>query len=212
MQDSYDAYLHTNCLIAHGLKTFAALQRNFQSSGMSLQVTGRAVRDVSCLLHSSSATTTSNPPQFFRALNTHFKLRLSPVGKEARWGYLRRKCWRKCLDKSGGGNRGTKKMSWWGTCFLIRTFHQSVYYLGGHSRRIGWTGYVVHLERWVMLESFRQKTWREGTTSDRRKWENNIKLDRKRMGCEGMNFIWHCVASIGCILWMRWWIFGFLKS
>jgi len=47
MQDSYDAYLHTNCLIAHGLKTFTALQRKIQSLGMSLQVSGRLVRDVS---------------------------------------------------------------------------------------------------------------------------------------------------------------------
>lgn len=47
MQDSYDAYLHTNCLIGHGLKSFAALQRKFQSSGMSLQVIGRVFRDVS---------------------------------------------------------------------------------------------------------------------------------------------------------------------
>ena len=47
VQDSYDAYLHTNCLIAHGLKTFTALQRKIQSVGMSLQVIGRLVRDVS---------------------------------------------------------------------------------------------------------------------------------------------------------------------
>ena len=47
VQDSYDAYLHTNCLIAHGLKTFTALLRKIQSVGMSLQVIGRLVRDVS---------------------------------------------------------------------------------------------------------------------------------------------------------------------
>jgi len=47
MQDSYDTYLHTNCLIAHDTKSFAALQRKIQSLGMSLQVIGRVVRDVS---------------------------------------------------------------------------------------------------------------------------------------------------------------------
>jgi len=47
MQGSYDAYLHTECLIAHGLKSFGALQRKIRSLGMSLQVNGRVVRDVS---------------------------------------------------------------------------------------------------------------------------------------------------------------------
>jgi hypothetical protein len=47
MQDSYDAYLHTNCLMALGLKYFTALQRKLQSLGMSLEVVGRVVRDVS---------------------------------------------------------------------------------------------------------------------------------------------------------------------
>jgi hypothetical protein len=47
MQDSYDAYLYANCLMALSLKSFTALQRKLQSLGMSLQVVGRVVRDVS---------------------------------------------------------------------------------------------------------------------------------------------------------------------
>lgn len=49
-----------------------------------------------------------------------------------------------------------------------------------------------------MIESFSQKTWRERDHFS--EWENNIKLDRKRMGRDGMNFIYHCVAFSGCIL------------
>jgi hypothetical protein len=45
-------------------------------------------------------------------------------------------------------------MSRWATYFLIRTTRQNFYFLGGHSRRIGWTGYAVRLERRMMLEWF----------------------------------------------------------
>jgi hypothetical protein len=82
MQDSYDADLHTNCLMSLGLKSFTALQRKLQSLGMSLQVVGRIVRDVSkdrngfIFVELQHRYQNLDTPQFFRTLSARLTLSL----------------------------------------------------------------------------------------------------------------------------------------
>jgi hypothetical protein len=82
------------------------------------------------------------------------------------------------------------------------------------SRRMRWTGNIARMGKGEVCTGFWWEAWgKENPGGSRRRWENNIRIDLKEVGCECEDWIGLSQDRTGGgRLWVRWGKFGYHKT